>query len=177
MPRMSASTHAIFCLIFLIIVYSMLQKGLRIVARALWRSEALRVVPWLRPCTPTTAQPCVPLISTMHGQPFLIPLIKQRRNNAVVTRHVSKTESVANVGFCDESLATSVSKTWPAQLGHPEIASQHVCLQQEPAWYLQWINLYYRQISHTATDYTVDTRSLSPQIRKICTSALKCATK
>ena len=35
------------------------------VARALWRSEALSAVTWLRPCT---------LISTMHGQPFLIPL-------------------------------------------------------------------------------------------------------
>ena len=52
------------------------------VARALWRSEALRAVPWPRPCThlrlasgsPTKAQLCVPLISTMHGQPFLILL-------------------------------------------------------------------------------------------------------
>ena len=51
MPRMSASIHAVFDLIFLIILYSMLLKGLRMVARALWRSEALRVVPWLRPCT------------------------------------------------------------------------------------------------------------------------------
>ena len=93
----------------------------------------------------------------MHGQPFLIPLIKHGRNNAVVTPHVSKTESVANVSFCDESLATSVSKTGPAQLGDLETASQHV-LQQEAAWYLQCINLYYRQHSLTATDYTVDTR-------------------
>ena len=39
-------------------------------------------------------------------------------------QHVSKTESVTNVGFCDESLATSVSKTGPAQLGHLDIALQ-----------------------------------------------------
>ena len=32
-------------------VHSSLLKGLRMVARALWRSEARRVVPWLRPCT------------------------------------------------------------------------------------------------------------------------------
>ena len=51
------------------------------VARALWRSEALRVVPWLRPSlaygscrVSDQAQPCVPLISTMHREPFLIPL-------------------------------------------------------------------------------------------------------
>ena len=45
------------------------------VARALGRSEALRVVPpTARAGSPTKAQPCVPLISTMHGQPFLIPL-------------------------------------------------------------------------------------------------------
>ena len=29
--------------------------------------------------SPTKAQPCVPLISTMHGQPFLIPLINPRQ--------------------------------------------------------------------------------------------------
>ena len=51
MPRMSASIHVVLCLIFFIILYSMLEKGLRMVARALWRSETLRVVPWLRPCT------------------------------------------------------------------------------------------------------------------------------
>ena len=47
------------------------------------RWEALRVVPWLRPSTRlrlaqgllSRHQPCVPLISTMHGQPFFIPLI------------------------------------------------------------------------------------------------------
>ena len=51
------------------------------VARALWTSEALRVVPWLRRCTRLRLvqglRPCVPLISTKHGQPFLIPLTMQ----------------------------------------------------------------------------------------------------
>ena len=42
-----------FCLFFLIIFYSMLLKGLDMVVRALWGLEALRVVPWLRPCTHT----------------------------------------------------------------------------------------------------------------------------
>ena len=56
-------------------------------------------------------------------EPVLIHEIQHRRNNAVVTRHVNKTENVANVGFRDESLATSVSKTGSAQLGHLEIAS------------------------------------------------------
>ena len=45
-----------------------LVKGLRMVTQALWRSEACAG-------SPTKAQPLVPLISTMHGQPFLIPLI------------------------------------------------------------------------------------------------------
>ena len=85
-------------------------KGLRMGARALWRWEAVRVVPWLHPCTClqlvqglrpghypgclwspqctanhtahagslTKAQHCVPLISTMHGQLFLIPLTLYR---------------------------------------------------------------------------------------------------
>ena len=55
MPRMSASIHVVFYLIFLIILHSML--------------------PTARAGSPTKAQPCVPLISTMHGQPFLIPFI------------------------------------------------------------------------------------------------------
>ena len=52
------------------------------VGPAFWRSEALSVVPWLRPSptaragSSTKAQPCVPLISTLHGQPFLIPSVK-----------------------------------------------------------------------------------------------------
>ena len=46
------------------------------VARALWRSDATSLhSPTARAGSPTKAQPCVPLISTMHGQPFLIPLI------------------------------------------------------------------------------------------------------
>ena len=39
-----------FVLLF-IILYSMLWKGLRMVASVLWRSEVLRVGPWLRPKT------------------------------------------------------------------------------------------------------------------------------
>ena len=51
------------------------------VGRAMWKSEALRVVPWLRPCTSrkpwsaTKAQPWVPLISlheNMLWTPWLI---------------------------------------------------------------------------------------------------------
>ena len=81
-PLQFTSYFVLFSSLFNIPCY---KKGLRMVDRALWRSEALRVVPWLRPCTrlaygscrsPTKAQPCVPLISTMHGQPFLIPLIQ-----------------------------------------------------------------------------------------------------
>ena len=53
------------------------------VAHALWRSEALRVgglamamfLPMASAESATKAQPCVPLISAMHEQPFLIPLI------------------------------------------------------------------------------------------------------
>ena len=82
MPRMSASIHVVFCLIFLTILYSILYNGLRMVARASWRSEALKDCalatflhsPTARARSPTKTQPCVPLISTMHGQPFLIPL-------------------------------------------------------------------------------------------------------
>ena len=57
-------------------------------SRALWRSEARRIVIWSRPCTrlqlvpptpragsPSQSQPCVPLIFTMHRQPFSIPVI------------------------------------------------------------------------------------------------------
>ena len=53
------------------------------VARALWRSEARKVglclgyapAQAVGECRGVAkAQPCVPLISTMHGQPFLIPL-------------------------------------------------------------------------------------------------------
>ena len=54
-------------------------KGLRMVAHALWRSEALKVVPWLRlPMTLWLIQGLRPrlnsmsVISTLHGQPFLI---------------------------------------------------------------------------------------------------------
>ena len=50
MHDMCASIHVLFCLIFFVILYFTLYKGLRMVAWALWRSEALRVVPWLRPC-------------------------------------------------------------------------------------------------------------------------------
>ena len=39
----------LFCLIFFVILYSMLQKGLRMVACALWRSKVFRDVPWQRP--------------------------------------------------------------------------------------------------------------------------------
>ena len=60
MHGMSASIHVVFCLIFLIILYSMLSKGLRMVAHASWRSEALKVVPW----SETLHKP---LISTMLG--------------------------------------------------------------------------------------------------------------
>ena len=45
MPGMSASIHVVFCHIFLIILYSMLSNGIRMVAHASWRSKALRVVP------------------------------------------------------------------------------------------------------------------------------------
>ena len=40
-----------FFFIFLIILYSMLLKGFRMVARAFWRSKALRVLSWSSPCT------------------------------------------------------------------------------------------------------------------------------
>ena len=43
--------YVLFCLIFSIILYSILQNRLRMVARALWRSEALRVVHWPLPWT------------------------------------------------------------------------------------------------------------------------------
>ena len=48
---MSASIRYLFYPIFLIIVHSLLQNRLRMVARALWRPAALRAVPWLCPCT------------------------------------------------------------------------------------------------------------------------------
>ena len=44
------------------------------VARALWRSEARRRASDL---------PSVPLISTMHGQPFLIPLLQGNFNHNI----------------------------------------------------------------------------------------------
>ena len=49
-------------------------KGIRIVACTFWTSEAFRVVLRLRPCNRLRVQPCVPLNSTMHRQPFLILL-------------------------------------------------------------------------------------------------------
>ena len=42
-------------------------KGLRMGARAPWKSEALKVLSRLRP-SPNKIQPCVPLISTISGQ-------------------------------------------------------------------------------------------------------------
>ena len=48
---MSASIRVLFYPIFLIIVHSLLQNGLRMVARALWRPAALSAVPWLCRCT------------------------------------------------------------------------------------------------------------------------------
>ena len=55
-------------------------KGLRMFARALWRSEGCALAtslhsPTARAGSPAKAQPCMPLISTMHGQTFLIPFI------------------------------------------------------------------------------------------------------
>ena len=44
--------------------------------------------PTARAGSPTKAQPCVPLISTMHGQPFLIPLIKLKSMGPNITWHV-----------------------------------------------------------------------------------------
>ena len=49
-------------------------KRLRMVTHALLTSGARRVVPWLRTGSPTKAKSRGPLISTIHMQPFLIPL-------------------------------------------------------------------------------------------------------
>ena len=64
---------------FLVSFYYILQNGSEISARALFRSEALRIMPWLRfvltcgSCrSPTKAQPCLPLIPIIHRHPFLI---------------------------------------------------------------------------------------------------------
>ena len=46
------------------------------VARALWKSEADRAVPWSENKPLSKAQPQVRLIYNMHGQPFLICFMK-----------------------------------------------------------------------------------------------------
>ena len=48
--------------------------------------------PTVRAGSPTKAQPCVPPISTMHGQPFLIPLSYLWDNN---------NEKITGLKFCD----------------------------------------------------------------------------
>ena len=77
-----AWNYVLFCPFFL--NYFTFHFEIRIVVRILWRSEAFRIVPWLRHCTRLRLvlgfRPR-PLISTMHGQPFLITLTKFHINN------------------------------------------------------------------------------------------------
>ena len=83
MHGISPSIHVLFHLIFLNILYSMSQKVLRMVANALWISEAFRDVPWLRPRTrlwlmqglrPRHNPACLHNARATILNPFIIPM-------------------------------------------------------------------------------------------------------
>ena len=66
---MFPSIHGLFCHIVLVISHSLLKKGSKWLSVHCGDQRHLGCA-----VAPTKAQPCVPLISTMHGKPFLIAL-------------------------------------------------------------------------------------------------------
>ena len=95
-----------------------------------------RVVPWLGLCldyvsvdSPTRAHPCVPLISTMHGHPFLIPSLRLVLEGYVFTNVWGQQAEGLDILFAHAHVHCN-NKTWQTGIYHDysmTLISAHWC--------------------------------------------------
>ena len=82
--------------------------------------------------SPTKAQPCVPLISTMHGQPFLIPLTVIICDNATYCLHLQL--NLIKTTSYNKSYTNCVHTLWDIL----QTASLFQTLMSVHSLYIQW---------------------------------------